>query len=310
MADFNYDEYDSGFDGAYPGQPGLMDRARRWVNVAGAVSSVALIVGLAFWGYQLAVRDVTGVPVMRAAAGAMRIAPQDPGGEQAQNQGLTVNAVAAMGTTARPSDTITLAPMPVALQADDKPLAVAAETPVAETRVAETLVAETPVASAAVDEAVAAALTEVNATATNAARTDMAVIVPNDPNALRVSLRPRPRPASLTGRLTPTDVQTVSGSTKVTAISELDPATIPAGTRLAQLGAFEAPELARAQFADLQANMGELMSGKDMVIQAAQSGGRTFYRLRAHGFANDEDARRFCAALQAEGTDCIPVAQR
>jgi hypothetical protein len=47
-----------------------------------------------------------------------------------------------------------------------------------------------------------------------------------------------------------------------------------------------------------------------MVIEAAQSGGRTFYRLRAHGFATDEDARRFCAALKAEETDCIPVAQK
>ena len=47
-----------------------------------------------------------------------------------------------------------------------------------------------------------------------------------------------------------------------------------------------------------------------MVVQSAQSGGRTFYRLRAHGFAGEDDARRFCAALLAENAACIPVAQR
>jgi SPOR domain len=46
------------------------------------------------------------------------------------------------------------------------------------------------------------------------------------------------------------------------------------------------------------------------VIQSAESGGRTFYRLRAHGFDGDDDARRFCAVLQAQAADCIPVAQR
>ena len=43
------------------------------------------------------------------------------------------------------------------------------------------------------------------------------------------------------------------------------------------------------------------------MIQKAQSGGRTFYRLRAHGFEDLADARRFCALLVAEGPDCIPV---
>ncbi len=38
-------------------------------NWTGAIMSVALIGGLASWGYQLAMRDVTGVPVVRALAG-------------------------------------------------------------------------------------------------------------------------------------------------------------------------------------------------------------------------------------------------
>ena len=43
------------------------------------------------------------------------------------------------------------------------------------------------------------------------------------------------------------------------------------------------------------------------VIEAAHSGGSVFYRLRAHGFNDERDARRFCAALIDQKMDCIPV---
>ena len=52
------------------------------------------------------------------------------------------------------------------------------------------------------------------------------------------------------------------------------------------------------------------MGGKARVIQEAESGGRTFYRLRAMGFDDINDARRFCSVLVAENADCIPVTTR
>jgi hypothetical protein len=127
--------------------------------------------------------------------------------------------------------------------------------------------------------------------------------------AVARSLRPQSRPAALAAAApsTPLNVETVSAPA---APTEINPDTLEVGTRLAQLGAFDTPDLARERFAELQGEFGELMSGKAMVIQAAQSGGRTFYRLRAHGFPGDDEARRFCATLQADSTDCIPVAQR
>jgi hypothetical protein len=45
-------------------------------------------------------------------------------------------------------------------------------------------------------------------------------------------------------------------------------------------------------------------------VQKASSGGRVFYRLRAMGFDDLGDARRFCSALVAENADCIPVVTR
>lgn len=303
MADFNYDEFSSGYEESYADHPRLAGKTQRLVNIAGAVCSVSLVLGLAFWGYRLAVRDVTGVPVMRASAGAMRIAPADPGGEQALNQGLTVNAIAAMGTSAAPADQVTLAPAPVALQDSDQPIAEAPEPAAAEATGAAALLTA-PALSAATD-------TEPLADAEPAAdAVPVATIATSDPNAIRRSLRPMARPAVAAAKPAPISIDTSTPAPSLPAAREINPAKIAPGTRLAQLGAFDTPEQARKKFADMQNYFGDLMAGKDMVIQTATSGGRTFYRLRAHGFENDADVRGFCSALQAEESDCIPVTQR
>ena len=312
MAVFNYDERGSAYRDAY-GQGGrTLDEARRWVSIGGAVSSIALVLGLAYWGYALAVRDVSGVPVMRAATGAMRVAPADPGGEQMLNQGLTVNAIAAVGTAAKPADVITLAPLAEDLQPDDVPVVAAGAASVTNAAVSPDVPAnnavqapviapadiETPVveevpvlAQDSVDAAVAAALAESDETSSS---------------PISAALRPMPRPADLGGlaaqdqTLAPTPV----------ALLEKDPSTIPAGTILAQFGAFETPEQARAKFAGLVQSLGGLMAGKAMVVLKAETTGRTIYRLRAYGLTSDADAKSFCAAVQAQGTECVPVAQR
>ncbi|MFC6583994.1 hypothetical protein [Sulfitobacter aestuariivivens] len=102
-----------------------------FTNAAGALVSLALVVGIGIWGYKLLVRDVSGIPVVRAAEGDMRVRPEDPGGQLAQNQGLSVNAVAAEGAAAAPADQLRLAPRPVDLTAEDQivPAAMVAPTP-------------------------------------------------------------------------------------------------------------------------------------------------------------------------------------
>jgi len=52
------------------------------------------------------------------------------------------------------------------------------------------------------------------------------------------------------------------------------------------------------------------MTGRELVIQRAVNGGRIFYRLRAAGFSDLSDARRFCSTLKAAKTDCVPVVTR
>ena len=109
MAQVDYDDFDPGEGSDWADAAPHSGRIVQIIHIAGAVCSVALVIGLAYWGYRVAVRDANGVPVVRAMEGPMRIAPKDPGGEIADHQGLAVNTVAALGVAAPPPDRLVLA---------------------------------------------------------------------------------------------------------------------------------------------------------------------------------------------------------
>ena len=73
MADLDYDHFDGGYMAA-----GSEHRFGRFAHLGGAALSVALVISGAVWAYQLAVRDVAGVPVIRAVVDPMRLAPSNP----------------------------------------------------------------------------------------------------------------------------------------------------------------------------------------------------------------------------------------
>ncbi|MDP3194478.1 SPOR domain-containing protein [Tabrizicola sp.] len=323
MADADYD-----FGGGYshreePARQGAREildarKVQRTINIAGAVTSLALVVGLGVWGYQLAVRDVRGVPVIQAMEGPMRIAPEDPGGEIADHQGLAVNAVAAVGIAAPPPEKLVLAPRPVELAPEDTaglgatavPELEEASAPVsALTANADLALAATPPTESAtptevaIDAALAEALGEFPVE--DPVADTLVLELPTDPapeGAITVSIRPKARPGARAGA-----VSVAQAAKSLPAPNEVDPATLTPGTRLVQFGTFDTIEEARAEWTRLQGRFGELMAAKAMVVQPAESGGRTFYRLRAHGFEGEDDARRFCSAFVTENSVCIPV---
>ena len=94
------------------------------------------------------------------------------------------------------------------------------------------------------------------------------------------------------------------------AAPEIAASALPSGTQLVQMGAFASADDARAQWSRLSGQLGPYLAGKAPVVQAASSGGRDFYRLRAAGFTDGADARRVCAVLSAEGMECVPVVVR
>jgi hypothetical protein len=318
MADLEFDPY----EGAYPATHQRFGRA---LNIGGAVCSVALVLGLGIWGYRLAVRDVSGVPVFRAIEGPLRTAPADPGGQQASHQGLSVNAVAAAGVARPVPESLRLAPKEVDLTDED--VAGLADMPLSEVSAeAGQPVAPTPMMADDGQAVVSAALAEAmgdegGVTAPEAVVTDAALDVATDaavadaiaaPEAVlpvaeaKPSVRPRARPAYLH--------QAAAKATEAVeppvSAAPVDLASLTAGAQLVQLGAFDTENQAQQEWSRLEGQFATLLSGKAMVVQAAQSGGRTFYRLRAAGFGGAEDARAFCNTLLTGNSTCIPVTQR
>lgn len=318
MADVEYDAFE-GVERQYAGRtPG---RAQRIVNMAASGISLALILGIGVWGYHLAVRDATGVPVVQAMDGPMRVAPQDPGGSVAAHIGLAVNDVAADGVAAPPPDQIVLAPRPLDLMAEDAPGVVAAMAPPVSSRssdrpgLALDLVPQPQPQSR--EEAVMLALVEAGVEGAmeisgerDAAAREAAIVNASLPaGAIRSSVRPqaRPRPA---GEVAAIEAGAGAAEIPVARVTEIAAETIPPGTRLVQLGAFDTVEAAQAEWDKLAFRFTGMLDDKARVVQAATSGGRAFWRLRAHGFDSEVEARRFCSALLTEQAACIPVTQR
>lgn len=269
-------------------------------NIAGAIVSVGLIASVGIWGYQLMVRDVSGIPIVQATKGPMRVLPENPGGELARHQGLSVNAVAAETSDAPPSGQVILAPQPVVLTDEDQPLDEDAVAIVQQVVADRARLAETGPVAALAEDLDAGAEPPVHQDAALRATVPQAIDAPG----LKLSIRPRLRPANIPARI---DQNVVTARL---APASIDPASLPSGTRLVQLGAYDSAEVAEKEWTRFTARFAALLDGKARVIEKAQSGGRVFYRLRAHGFADLGDARRFCSALVAEGADCIPVVSR
>lgn len=266
---------DSRGHAAAPGNAaGLARTAANWI---GAGLSVALSIGIAVWGYRLAVRDVTEIPVIHAMADPMRVLPDDPGGEQMDNQGLALNAVQS-GSETPPPDQVVLAPPPVTLETTDLPGAHIAG-------------AEDGAGQADFVREAIMSLQDTSASSTG---------------GLTSSLRPKPRPgvrAASSGEEAAPEMVS-SGTT------DISPEQVTPGSRLVQLGAYDDRAAAIAGWNRTMARHPDLLAGKKRLIQDAVSGGKRFYRLRAVGFTDLADTRRFCSVLLAADTPCIPVTAR
>ena len=298
-------------------------RAGALVNYVGAIVSCALIVGVGVWGYKLVVRDVSGIPVVRAMAGEMRVLPTTPGGEVSVHTGLSVNEVAAVGEASAPEDSVALAPAMAGLADEDVvtllstgveevSAIVPSVAPEIEVKVAlnarqivaaplstdDILALANQIAGHTLPLAPIADVTVVAPTRSLAGQAMVTPVVAKNVPGVSVSLRPMLRP-TFTPVVAAAEVQSLVTTT-----------AFALGTNLVQIGAFPKAENAATEWTRLQGRFGDVMGGKARVIQAATSGGKTFYRLRAQGFSELGDARRFCAALVAEGTDCIPVVVR
>jgi len=273
-----------------------------YANIVGAVISLAVFVGIVTWGAKTVLRDSSGVPVVRALEGPARVAPEDPGGLLVAHQGLTVNEVAGSQITGAVDDPLQLAPRPINLQAEDQPIQPLVDREIATAAAPAAVVLPEPEMDSA--QALIIDETAESLAAMLAAGTDMApvkepasAVIPASAGGGPIqSLRPRLRPFAVFTRQTPR-----------VAPRNIPAAQIVRGAPMAQLGAFGSAAIAEQAWADLSERHGDYLVGKPHVILQAAVGGGTIYRLRVHGFENQEEARRLCTALNRQNAECYSV---
>ena len=329
MADFDYYGADYGVEEG--SRLGDALRGFGLANWAGAITSLGLTAGLAVWAVDLTFRDVSAVPVILALEGPMRIAPEEPGGVVAPFQGMALSDITSGGAAAPAPEQIVLAPPPVLLDAPAQSERIAAAVAVDEAPEAsgpEIDLAEVDAPEVAAEpDAVPSEIAEAPVPEDGAIdfRSAIAAAVAEAQPGIATSVRPRPRPAARLAASTPIDAPAQLGGVAVASAGapdrsladavlasgrEIDASSLPAGTRVVQLGAYDGPDAARAAWGGLEARFADYLAGKSRMVELARSGGRDFWRLRAAGFADGAEARRFCAELVARDAECIPVTVR
>lgn len=279
----------------------------------GAALSLFLLAGAIGWSYQLIVRDVNQIPIVRAQLGPLRVAPDNPGGLTAANQGLSVTQLA---VNEKPllSNEIYLAPAAEILNEENLALKVKEEYESDKVDGAfeikevnaensmnlEALPDQKEVDSRSNDLGVLskAAFSQKKIEIENAV--SLALSITNEPDKSLSWLRPKIRPVGFYRNGNITEDQIVS--------NEPMP-KLPIGSAVVQLGAFDSKSLAESEWQRFEKILGSILIPKKMVVQKAESGGKIFYRLRASGFSDISDARQFCTAI-SDKVACIPVVTR
>ena len=275
----------------------------------GAVLSLSLLAGAIGWSYKLVVRDITQIPIVRAQLGPLRVAPDNPGGLTAANQGLSVTQLA---VNEKPllSDEINLAPAAEILN-EETSASLLREVDklnqIDETYEIKEINAENTISldgssgamkgeTASKTESLVAqvAFSQKKVEIENAVSLALSITSEFDPSL--TSLRPKTRPRSVQ-------------QNRELIVSKEPMSKLPIGSAIVQLGAFDSKSLAESEWRRFEKLLGSILAPKQMIIQKAESGGKIFYRLRASGFNDISDARQFCTAI-SDKVACIPVVTR
>jgi hypothetical protein len=296
---------------------GFQYRIKNVIYLGGAAVSLGLIAGAVYWAVTMTQRDVSKIPVVAARAEPMRIAPENPGGQAADHMDLTVSRVAATETP-QSVESVVVSSMPPDLDDTDVPQAelIAAQQSQASFTEQEKAVLDMNALADAMTQGVEplSALPQPSAIpnivqgniddALRLALSDQATTGPLVVDGLvQVSLRPKARPALQ-------QATAIAAAAPADAVSPTPTAPkVVVGSALVQLGAFDTSQAAHDEWDQLAAALTAVIGDRKPVIEQANSGGRPFYRLRAAGFQDLADARRFCSAV-ASKTDCIPVLAR
>ncbi len=277
-----------------------------------ALLVLAMFAGVVWLAYSQGVARGRGeTPVLTAAAGPERVAPQAAGGTNVPYQGFKIyeqpappdddNAAA---QAPKPAEAAKPVPPPVAAPVE-KPAPVAAAPQAAPKPAPVAMAPAKPVSPPAKPapqsppKSVAALIQQANA----APPVAKAVPAPAAPKPAPVLAAPAPVGGPATGA--PRQL----GGVVAAAPKPVAAATKPAasGGYVLQIGAYKSQADADAAWKAYKAKHAALLSGYSDDVQQADLGEKgTWYRLRIGGLSDKEVATALCDRLKADGGVCIP----
>ena len=266
----------------------------------GSVVSAALLAGGVYWAFSIASRDVTQIPVVSAQITPIREAPENPGGKATENQGLNVTQVAAMENPPV-AETIVLAPVAQPLADEDLPTVERLQMASSILATAQEVETELAVDMNALADAIIAGKKPLSDAQPMPVRIEGA----NIEQALRLALAVDEKPSGISPPRTTIRPKLRPSATQAAVRLPAAPA-IAAGSALVQFGAYDSQSVAEQEWTRISAKLASFLGTQTRVIQEVESGGRKFYRLRAAGFNDIGEARRFCSAV-SEKAECYPV---
>ena len=111
-------------------------------------------------------------------------------------------------------------------------------------------------------------------------------------------------PAQTTAQTTPAAAPAIRPAAPAPAASAKSaPAAVSGGTSV-QIGAYDSTDSASAEYAKVASSYGLFVGGAGKKIEKVTTPKGVFYRTAFTGLTPDK-ARAFCAALKANGRDCI-----
>ncbi len=267
-----------------------------------ALLVLAMFGGVVWLAYTQGVARGRGeTPVLTAASGPERVAPQQAGGSNVPYQGFKIYE-----QPAPPDDSADAGPAAAPAPAAPKPAPVQAATPSA----APSVESKPALPAAPPVKAAAPAAAPAKPAAAAPPKTVAALIQ-------QASSLPEPKPAAKAAKPVATVTSPVPVGSPATGAPRKLAATAPpqapvstpaaAGGYVLQIGSYKSQADADSAWKTYKARHAALLTGYSNNVQQVDLGEKgTWYRLRIGGFSDREVASALCDRLKADGGACIP----
>ena len=248
----------------------------RFLNILATVASVYVFGVLVWWGLTLSQLDPNDIPVIKKANGPARVSPEEPGGKQADHQGLSVSEVQTANGISKLVDKVYLAPKPRPLQAEDIAGLDTQKKPATNMKIGQAPILKDKSLNSIIDP----------------------ILEQNDTKSDLVDLKKRLKKNNeIVPQIRPKNLELNLNNSIMT-------------DAMAQLGGFDEDVVATIQLENLKKIHSDLFLSKDLFIDEVNNGAEIKYILKVKNFIDINDVESFCMALKKRNTFCAPLIAR